>query len=630
MEQIQGMSRFLAQNSLLTTSDMQATKNLMQQFKNGKTSLWQWLLHHYLFFKIPLFRPDKFLQALLPWVGFIYNRLFFAVLGVIGASGLYLTARQWDAFEATFDYFFTAQGMFWYLAALLFIKTVHELGHAITACRFGCRIPTIGVAFMVGFPILYTDTSEAWKLNSRRSRLAIGVAGVSAELIIALLATLLWNFMPEGAGQSSVVMLATITWITSLAINLNPMMRFDGYYILADYLGMDNLQERAFALARWQLREWLLGLNNSPPEHFTPRRRWTLLIYSYATWIYRLLLFLGIALLVYHLLFKLAGIFLMIVELLWFIALPIFRELREWWVKKAELHWNYKSIATLISMVGLSLFMVVPWQDHIEAPALLTARHHVKLYPPTPSRLLHVAVTRGQSVKSGDLLITLESPDLKQKIILINSRIKALQWKITHASSRRSLLENSSVMQKEMVALLTEREGLLLRTAKLRITAPFAAVVTDIKKSLLPGRWIASNEALLELIDSGPPQIQAFVEESDIKRVSADSSGMFQPNDLKQPTIQYRMTGTEPMAVQYLEKPYFASIFGGPIRVWEESPGRFIPYTSIYRLTLDTTDKAKNIHYEQPGIVQLQAERESILRRIWRQVGQILIRESGF
>jgi putative peptide zinc metalloprotease protein len=628
--QISTMHNFLIKNNLLIASEPQDVQTLLHQSKKTKQSAFKWLLHHYLFFKIPLCHPDKFLQAVVPWVAFIYTRTFMVILAISGFSGLYLTARQWDSFGATFDYFFTAKGVMWYLLALVFVKVIHELGHGITASYYGCRIPTMGVAFMVLFPILYTDTSEVWKLSLRRSRLAVAIAGVGAELIMAVFATVLWNFLPEGAGRNGVVMIATVTWITSLAINLNPWMRFDGYYLLADYLAMDNLQERAFSLGRWQLREWLLGINSPPPEHFPPRRKAVLLIYAYTTWTYRLLLFLGIALLVYHLLFKLLGIFLMLVELIWFIVRPIYRELREWWVRKAELNWNTRSIFTITAIVAIVVSLLIPWQNSVKIPAILKAKIQVKLYPHTPAILQNIAVKRGQKVKSGELLATLTSPDLEYELTQANNRITSLKWKINHATTNRSLLENSSVMQKEMVTLLTKRNGLLEQKAKLNLTAPFDAVVTDIDKGLTPGRWLATTQALLVLIDSGPPQLQGFISPAVQKRVTPNSKGTFQPKDPSKPPIKVQLLNIDPVAIQYLEQPYFASIFGGPIGVWEDKNGRIIPLSPIYRLTLATSENTGNITFETPGEVQLQVKKEAIFQQIWRQIAQVLIRESSF
>lgn len=113
----------------------------------------------------------------------------------------------------------------------------------------------MGVAFLVMMPMFYTDTSGSWKLTLKRQRITIGVAGMLTELALAAWATLACSFLPDGMLRSAAFMLATTTWIMTLAVNLSPLMRFDGYFLLSDTLQVPNLQQRGFAMGRWQLRE---------------------------------------------------------------------------------------------------------------------------------------------------------------------------------------------------------------------------------------------------------------------------------------------------------------------------------------------------------------------------------------
>ena len=175
----------------------------------------------------------------------------------------------------------------------------------------------------------------AWKLRSARARLAIASAGILTELTIAALATLGWALAEPGALRDAFFYLATTNWILSLTLNASPFMRFDGYFILSDLLDFPNLHERAGAQARTALRRGILGLDEPWPEHFPARQRRGLVAFAIGTWLYRLVLFAGIAVAVYLLFFKVLGIFLFLVEIAWFILLPVWRELRQWWASRA-------------------------------------------------------------------------------------------------------------------------------------------------------------------------------------------------------------------------------------------------------------------------------------------------------
>ena len=141
---------------------------------------------------------------------------------------------------------------------------------------------------------------------------------------------------PKHSARPRAFLLATAGWVMSLAVNLNPFMRFDGYYLLSDYLGIENLQERSFAFGRWRLRELLFAAGDAAPGRERGRLRAMLVLYAWGTWIYRFFLFLGIALLVYHFAVKVLGIALFAVEICVFLAIPIRKEITHWWSQRAR------------------------------------------------------------------------------------------------------------------------------------------------------------------------------------------------------------------------------------------------------------------------------------------------------
>ncbi|MEG1042902.1 MAG: site-2 protease family protein, partial [Pseudomonas sp.] len=273
-------------------------------------------------------------------------------------AGLWGVSRSWGEFTATLVDSLTWQGLLAYGLTLGLVKMLHELGHGFTAKRFGCRVPTMGIAFLVLWPVAYTDTNEVWKLTRRDQRLKVAGAGIVTELVIAAWALLAWVWLPDGAPKSMAFLLATTTWVSTLAINASPFMRFDGYFLLSDFLQMPNLHSRAFALARWDLREKLFKLGEPAPESFTDSKRRWLIVFAWATWIYRLVLFLGIAALVYHFFIKALGILLFLVEIVWFIAKPLWSEISAWYKRWPQI---IHSRRARWSAIGLIALMVPCW-----------------------------------------------------------------------------------------------------------------------------------------------------------------------------------------------------------------------------------------------------------------------------
>ena len=147
---------------------------------------------------------------------------------------------------------------------------------------------------------IYTDTSETWKLRSHRHRLAVSAAGILVEMALAGLATLAWALLEDGALRQAMLYLATTGWALSLALNASPFMRFDGYFILSDLLDFPNLHERSGAAARAWLRRTLLGWDEPDSEPLPASMRQALIAFALATWIYRFVVFAGIAVAVYQ------------------------------------------------------------------------------------------------------------------------------------------------------------------------------------------------------------------------------------------------------------------------------------------------------------------------------------------
>ncbi|MDX2505873.1 MAG: hypothetical protein QNL62_15550 [Gammaproteobacteria bacterium] len=629
-KKIKAMLHFLESNQLLRSSHKPQIDKLRNQFNSSGKRLFQQTFSHFFFFRIPLFHPEHFLKKTFPLMHKIYTKKFFYSVLFLGLTGLFLTLRQWSLFSSTLVNSLTSEYLYFYFLALVFAKLIHELGHAYTAHYYRCRVANMGIAFMVFWPVLYTETSESWKLSSRRARLHIGASGVLAELILALIATFLWSFFPEGGIRTSLIMLATVTWLSTLLINLNPFMRFDGYYLFSDLIEIPNLQTRAFALARWNLRELLFKYNNARPEHFDNDKHYLLLAYAYSTWLYRFILYLGIALLVYHFVFKLAGIILMAVEISVFIFLPIFREVKTWWQNRNKLHWNTHTLVTFLLFISLLLLSVIPWSGTIRAPAVLSAWQYSQIFSPDAAQVEELKVTLRQKVSKDEVLIILQSPDIEQALLLANKRIQSLEWEINQAGSNDITLRNSRVLQSELLTVMTERQGLHEKRQQLIIKAPFSGTVSHIVPGLSQGRWFSNKIPLLELISVEQATVDAYFREADIAYIEKTQNAEFIADNLSLPPLKLKLSVAETTAVEQLSNLHIASLFGGTIDVVKKQDSVYLPLESVYRWRFTVDDTAFPIQQELRGKVRIPGKKRSLLHRAWQMVLAVVIRESGF
>ena len=630
-DEVAGIGRFLEQNDLSAAGSANLGARLADQVERAQKGPLSWLLHNYLFLRIPLVRPDRFLDATLPYVRAVFSPWFPAAVMAIALLALMLVVRQWEHFAATFLYFFSWEGAVYYAIALVVAKLVHELGHAYTAKHYGLRVPSMGIAFLVMFPVLYTDTGEAWRLTRRRPVLAIGFAGMAAELTLAALSLLAWGLLPEGPLKSAMFFLATTSWLMALVVNLNPFMRFDGYYLLSDYLQVPNLQERAFALARWRLREGLFGLKAPCPEHTPLPHYRTLLLYAYGTWIYRFFLFLGIAVLIYLMFFKVLGIFLMIVELWWFIARPIARELAEWWRQRGKVGINRHVVLTFgVSILGM-LALFLPWRSTLTLPAIFHAGNSNAIYTPIAARVAAIHVENGDRVTEGDPLFRLVQPDLDFRAAQQERQIETLKWRIARASGRLEANDQTQVLSQQLVRSMTALEGIEKERGELTLTAPFSGTVRDVDPELYRERWLPHAFRVATLVADTPPVATAYIGEEDLARIATDTEAWFRAEGDILPPLRLTLRSIDTSSTATLERPYLASEFGGPLAARHEpESGALIPRKSLYRLRLQADPDVAPPRHVVRGTLYLEGEAASLAGRVFRFAAGVLIRESGF
>ena len=629
-EDVEDLIKFLYANNLTEESASGQTKDFVDQAKAREQAWWQWLLHHYLFIKIPLVHPHGFLQATLPLVAPFYTAASAWVFGAIGVVGLVLVSRQWDAFLSTFLHFFNWRGAVMYGVVLCLVKVVHELGHAYTATRFGCRVPTIGVALMVMMPVLYSDVSDAYRLSAKRKRLGIAAAGIVAELGLAAIATLLWGFLPDGTLRSMAFVVATSSWIMSLTVNLNPLMRFDGYYLLADGLGLPNLQNRAFVFGQWKLREILFAPGAPAPEVVSAATRRIMVTYAWAIWAYRLMLFTGIAVLVYHQFFKVLGIVLFLVEIVFFIGLPVWREVMVWWERRAAFAGSPRVALTAVVTLSLVVLACIPWSNRVTIPGVLQAKSYATVYPPMPGRIVAVSVLPGQPVHEGDTLLVMESPQLTQEAKRLHIQAGQLDYRLQRQAGYADDRAQAHVIAESLKAKLAELDGVTERQQNLLLSSPIDGVVVDRADSLHPGRWIDQKLAVAYVVDPRHALIAALAPVEDLSVLAIGQDARFIPHDLTRPARAARVTEIRDVDEQDFSVPYLASIYGGDVAARKDAQGRVLAEQSIYRVELETLEGSEPVGQTMTGLVHVTGKPQSLAGRVWDRFAALMIRESGF
>jgi len=635
-ESVLQVAEFLIQGELAKRLSPGSITAMGTEYRRRQAGWMTWLLHHYLFFRVPLWRPDAWLERVLPHVQWVFNKSFVWMTGLALAVGLYLVGQQWERFASTLVDFFSWQGLIAYAVTLTFVKFLHELGHGFTAKRYGCKVPVMGVAFLVMFPVAYTDVNDAWKLDNAKRRMAIDAAGIVTELVVAVWSTLAWAMLPDGALRHGAFLLATTTWVSTVVINASPFMRFDGYFLLMDALDMPNLHQRAFAMARWRLREWLFGLGERKPEELPRGRYLFVLAFAYVTWLYRLVVFLGIAWLVYSTIPQPLGAVLGLVELVWFLGLPIWNEIK-FWIKNCPVKASRHRIkTTLLILGGLGLVVLLPWDTRVTGSALLRPEVSQPLVAPGAAFLETITVKHGQTVKAGDLLVRLRLPDLDYQQQVASARASGLQWRVENAGLEPKLQENQKLLQASLGKAEAEVAGLSREKNRYAMQSPIDGVVYWMDPDWAPGAWVRANAPIVEVADVSAWQSYAYLSEKEVKRVQVGDSARFIAESGRWGAVPLVVSRVDQDASHVLQDGILASVYGGEILVREKA-GRLVPEQAIYRVTLQVPvqepavmdELAKSATPVLRGKVVISGEGQSWLGQYWRTALSVARRETG-
>ncbi|NML18667.1 HlyD family efflux transporter periplasmic adaptor subunit [Azohydromonas sp. G-1-1-14] len=629
VQDLEGVLRFLHENQLLHVPPGQSAE-LAARLKARRGSLGQRLLHGYLFFRIPLAHPDRWLTRWAPRMGFFFSARFLWLTLAALVLGVAQAAREGERFAATLVDTLTWSGLASYGLALTLVKVLHELGHAFTAKRLGCRVPTMGVAFLVMWPVAYTDTNEVWKLTRRRERLQVAAAGVLTELAIAAWATLAWGLLPEGTAKGLAFLLATTTWVSTLAINASPFMRFDGYFLLADWLEMPNLHARAFALARWDLRERLFGLGEPVPEHFKRRRHAGLVLFAWATWIYRLVVFLGIAALVYTFFIKAVGILLFIVEIGWFVLMPFLNEFKAWRERWPRLKTRRRAWGSLGAAAGLLLLMAVPLPTRIGASALLRPVEQFVVYAPEHAQLRALPVAQGQRVAAGTALLELASPDLDGHRRGVQARLERLRWQASAGVFDAEQRAQWQLLQEQLATAEAEWAAIEAEAARFTPLAPFDGVLRDLDPELRPGDWLRAREPLARLVSGQGQMVVAYLDGEEVARIAPGHGARFYADGLEGPFLPLEVVEVEKDAARTLPEAELSAPHGGTVLV-REKQGQLYPEHGVYRVTLKPTgDVGALAGQAWRGKVVIAGDWQAPGWRYLRSAVAVFWREAGF
>ncbi len=446
--------------------------------------------------RVPLGNPDVWLSRMLPYVSWLFGRAGLLLWTMLLVAAVWQCGDQLGGLYGGASNLLALENLPIIWCSLVVLKGLHELGHAFAIKRFGGVVPDFGVLFLFMTPCAYVDANSSWTLPSRWQRIVVALGGMYVETLIAFVFAIIWAGTPPGLLQDVAQNVVVLASITTLLININPLIKFDGYYVFSDLFGVFNLQERAMRYLRGVAEHRLLGLPKMDLVY-----SWTeqLLIWFYApaSFVYRLTLAFSISLLMMTA-WPAVGAALGLAFAWMMIGVPIRNLVLYLWngerTAGVRLRARCVMVGGLVAVVLLGTFL--PVSSSIVAPGVLDPRIRLSMRAPADSFLEAVDVVDGQVVDVDAAVCTLRDPELESQLLSVEIDMEVAR---TLFDATEFVDPGVAATHASRLEYLSKRSAELLeRKSDLSMTAPQLATVVQPGDAVL-GQFLKQGEEFLQL-----------------------------------------------------------------------------------------------------------------------------------
>jgi len=497
------------------------TSQIFERYKQRKQREMQSKLLSILFMRLPLFDPDNVLKRLYPiWrliVSPIGAIIWFLVVG--GAIKVFIDKSP-EAFNQMQGILAPGNLVYLYIA-LVIIKSLHEIFHAVVCRRFGGEVHVLGIMLLVFTPLPYMDATSSWTFRNRWHRVLVSAAGILMEIFIAALAVFAWANTGQGVLHALLYNIMFIASVSTLLFNANPLLRFDGYYILSDLLDIPNLHTRAKEYITYLIERYVFGCKDIHCPVQTMSEAFSLSVFGLLSQLYRILIFAGILLFVADK-FLILGMIMALIGIVSWGLVPFFKFI-SYLISSPKLQKNRVrvfAVTILTCFVILCLMVFIPFTDNLQAPGIIEAKNFQKIYSDHPGYVAQLFKPPGSPVKSGDLLIQLHNKELE--FDLANAKIQRQETQIMIKQARNvKVVELKPLLKRleKVTAHIADLQG-RIHSMKIRSTQNGVWQPSDDVRYI--GRWVPRGGYLGEVIDSSSHVFSAAVPQHEAARLFQD------------------------------------------------------------------------------------------------------------
>jgi putative peptide zinc metalloprotease protein len=575
--------------------------------------------------RVPLLDPDRLLGRAGGLARVVFNVPGLVVWLLAVGAGALLAAEQWDELLLHFETRAMDPrnvALLWALYPL--VKLLHELGHGLAVKRWGGAVHEMGVMLLVFTPVPYVDATASTAFSDKYRRMVVAGAGIMVELLLAAVAMWAWAGLAPGLARDAAFDVMLIGAGSTLLFNGNPLLRFDGYHVLADAVEIPNLGIRSNRYLLYLGQRWLLGLRDVRSPVTTPGERPWLIVYGIASAIYRVVVLFSIALYIAGRMF-----FIGVVLALWVLTAQVLLPLRRLFaflLSSARLrHHRARGVAVAAGAIaGLAGTLLLPVGAATHADGVVEPPPGSTVRAGTDGVVREVLVTDGESVGAGEPLLVLEDP-------LLPAEVERLRWRVEEIARRHARASLKDRVAGQLVAGELERARAEFDEARARldqlvVRSPVHGTVSIDMPRNLPGRFVRRGERLALVIAPGRAVARVVVPQSSaglVRRATREVA--IRLASLPGVTLPAQLVREVPSATDRLPSPALGSRGGGRINVdaRDESGVRALERVFQFELALPGSALAY-----RPGTrvhVRFRHDAAPLAQQLYRELRQLFL-----
>lgn len=616
----------------LLYSDLPAdSAKLFERYQQRRDREIKSRLLNIMFARIPLLDPDRFLKSALPLIKLVFSPLGGLVWLFFVVAGMKVALDHADTLREQGQSILAPDNWFLLYLGFVLVKTVHEFGHAIMCRRFGGEVHTMGIMFMVFTPMPYVDATSSWSFRSRWHRVLVGLGGMIPELFLAAGLMFVWANTGAGTVHSLAYNMMFVASVSTLLFNANPLMRFDGYYILSDLLDIPNLYFRANQQLIYLIERYAFGCEKATSPAHSRREAWWLGVYGFAGHIYRIFVF-AVILFFLSKRYLIVGVIMAVVCGVAWVVVPLVKLVQYLATSPRLERQRVRATAVCAGTAAIVLLFLelVPFPNHFRAPGVLQAEQYTIIVNAAPGSIQELLVPPGSRVERGQPLLQLRDPELEFELVAARAQLAE-----SEAQELRALQEQTADLlpirrRREVVEKHIHR--LEEQQAALKVRAPHAGQWIAPEVDRLSGAWFARGTPLGQVINAGGFYFSAIVSEKDASRLFTREIRHAEIRLRGQAGRTLSVTGQKIIPVEHQVLPSAALGWRGggevPVELHDASGVRAAEPFFQVRATVSPSEEAMLLH-GRSGKIRFQLAPEPLLHQWVRALRQLLQKQYG-